>query len=111
MVYVSTSDLSLPKGHASKLLPKYIGPFRVLDTQLEVSAYLIELPAQLKAWRFHNRFHCSKLCTYSANNDALFPHWEAHPYYDYSTPDDQEWLVDKILAHKWDKKKLSFQIC
>jgi hypothetical protein len=28
---VSTADLSLPKGRAIKLLPKYVGPFRVLD--------------------------------------------------------------------------------
>ena len=30
LVYVSTSDLSLPKGRAMKLLPKYIGPFKML---------------------------------------------------------------------------------
>jgi hypothetical protein len=45
-----------------------------------------------------------------ANDDALFPHREAHPYYDFGTPDDQEWLVDEIVAHKWDKNKLSFQV-
>ena len=32
-------------------------------------------------------------------------------YYDFGTPDDQEWLVEEILAHKWDKKKLLFQVC
>ena len=31
-------------------------------------------------------------------------------YYDFSTPEDQEWLVEEILAHKWDKNKLSFQV-
>jgi hypothetical protein len=31
-------------------------------------------------------------------------------FYDFGTPDDQEWLVEEILAHKWDKKKLSFQV-
>jgi hypothetical protein len=77
---------------------------------LEVSAYLIELLAQLKVCRIHDQFHCSKLHAYSANDDTLFPHQEAHLYYDYGMPNDQEWLVDKILAHKWDKKKLSFQI-
>jgi hypothetical protein len=41
---------------------------------------------------------------------VLFLHWKAHPYYDFGTSDDQEWLVDEIIAHKWDKNRLSFQI-
>lgn len=31
-------------------------------------------------------------------------------FYDFSTSDDQEWLVNKILGHKWDKNHLSFHI-
>ena len=31
-------------------------------------------------------------------------------FYDFSAPDDQEWLVEEILAHKWDKNRLSFQV-
>jgi hypothetical protein len=45
-----------------------------------------------------------------ANDDALFPHREVHAYYDFSTPDDQEWLVDEILTHKWDKNTLLFKM-
>jgi hypothetical protein len=47
LIYVSTADLSLPKGRAMKLLLKYVSPFKVLDTQLSTSNYKIELPAQL----------------------------------------------------------------
>jgi len=43
LVYVSTADLSLPKGHASKLLPKYVGPFKILDAQLSTSTYKVDL--------------------------------------------------------------------
>ena len=110
LVLVSTADLSLPKGRATKLLPKYVGPFRVLDAQTGTSNYKIELPVQLRARNLHDRFHRSKLRPYHANDDALFPHREAHMYYDFGTPDDQEWLVDEIIAHKWDKNKLSFQV-
>jgi hypothetical protein len=39
LVYVSTADLSLPKGRATKLLPKYVGPFRVIDAWAEASSY------------------------------------------------------------------------
>ena len=46
-VYVSLLDLSLPKGRATKLLPKYVGPFRVLEAHPHTSSYKIELPSQL----------------------------------------------------------------
>jgi hypothetical protein len=42
------------------------------------------------------------------NDDVLFPYREVHMLYDFSVPDDQEWLVDKIVTHKWDKNKLTF---
>jgi hypothetical protein len=100
LVYVSTSNLSLSKGHTSKLLPKYVDPFKVLDMWPEVSTYSIELPAQLQSCRLHDSFHCSKLCAHFPNNDVLFLRWKAHPYYNFSTSDDQQWLVDEIIAHK-----------
>ncbi|KAI0348860.1 hypothetical protein OH77DRAFT_1379976, partial [Trametes cingulata] len=30
LVYVSTKNMSLPKGHARKLAPKYIGPYKIV---------------------------------------------------------------------------------
>jgi hypothetical protein len=110
LVYVATNDLSLPKGRATKLLPKYVGPFKVLEAQPDTSTYKVELPAQLRARNLHNRFHRSRLRPHMANNDALFPHRETHAYYDFGTPDDQEWLVEEILAHRWDKDTLKFQV-
>ena len=109
-MFVSTSDLSLPKGRATKLLPKYVGPFKVLEAHPNTSTYKVELPSQLKAWNLHDWFHRSKLHPDPVNDDTLFPHWEVHMFYNFGTPDDQEWLVDKILTHKWDRSHLSFQV-
>ena len=110
LVYVSTADLSLPKGRATKLLPKYVGPFKVLEAHTNTSSYKVELPSHLRARNLHDRFHQSKIRPYHANDDALFPHREALTYYDFGIPDDQEWLVDEILSHKWEQKSLSLQI-
>jgi hypothetical protein len=110
LVYVSSADLSLPKGRATKLLPKYIGPFKVLDAHISTSSYKIELPAQLRARNLHDRFHRSKLRPHHANDDALFPHRERHTLYDFGTPDNQEWLVEDIRAHKWDGNQLMFLV-
>ena len=110
LVFVSTADLSLPKGRTHKLLPKFVSPFKILDAQPSTSTYKVELLAQLRAWNLHDQFHQSKIHPYHANDDTLFPHWEAHMFYDYSTPDDQEWLVNEIVAYKWDTGRLSFQV-
>ena len=63
-VFMSTSDLSLPKGRATKLLPKYVSPFKVLEAHPNTSTYKVELPSQLKARNLHDRFHRSKLHPY-----------------------------------------------
>ena len=31
-------------------------------------------------------------------------------FYNFSMPDDQEWLVEEILSHQWDKNCLLFQV-
>jgi len=111
LVYVSTADLSLPKGRAKKLLPKYISPFKILDARTDTSSYQVELPAQLCTRRLHDRFHQSRLCPHHPNDDALFLHRETYAAYDFGTPDNQEWLVDEIIAHKWGGNKLKFQVC
>ena len=36
-VFIATKDLALPKGRAGKFLPKFIGPYLVLDADLKVS--------------------------------------------------------------------------
>jgi len=48
LVYLSTKNLTLPKGQARKLLPKYIGPMRVIVSNPTMDNYTIELPQQLK---------------------------------------------------------------
>jgi hypothetical protein len=110
LVFMSTADLSLPKGCTAKLLPKYVSPFKVLNTNPSTSSYRIELPTQLRARHLHDWFYQCKLHPYHANDDMLFPHREAHMFYDFGTPDKQEWLVDEIIDHMWDTDHLLFQI-
>ncbi|KAF8233081.1 hypothetical protein L208DRAFT_1558527, partial [Tricholoma matsutake] len=43
LVYLSTKTLRMPKGRASKLLPKFIGPYKVLLCLLEKSNHDLEL--------------------------------------------------------------------
>ncbi|KAG0692130.1 hypothetical protein DFH29DRAFT_1009311 [Suillus ampliporus] len=47
LVYLSTVNLSLPKGRARKLAPKFIGPFKILD-DYKNNLFLLDLPSDLK---------------------------------------------------------------
>ena len=48
-VYLSTENLNLPKSRARKLMPKYIGPYKVTKSHPEISRYTLDLPQELKA--------------------------------------------------------------
>ena len=111
LVFLSTKNLNLPKGRARKLCPKFIGPYKVLEAFPETSDYILELPEALRARRIHSKFHVALLRPYHASDDALFPN-RVHPEpYDFGAPDDQEWFVDEITAHRWvNGKNLEFEV-
>ena len=48
-MYLSIQNLTLPKGRARKLVPKYIGPYKVVKAHNEASTVPLELPPVLVA--------------------------------------------------------------
>ena len=48
-VYLSTQNLTLPKSRARKLVPKYIGPYKVVKAHNEASTVTLKLPLALVA--------------------------------------------------------------
>jgi hypothetical protein len=111
LVFLSTKNLNLPKGRASKLCPKYVGPYKVLRTKHRTSNYTLELPTALQMRRLHPTFHVSLLRPYHASDDAMFPN-RVHPEpYDFGAADDQEWFVEEIVGHRWiDGNKLELEV-
>jgi hypothetical protein len=47
-VYLSTQNLTIPKGRARKLVPRYIGPYRVTEAHNKALMVTLELPDDLK---------------------------------------------------------------
>ena len=47
---------------------------------------------------------------YIKNNDILFLKRDTKVYYNFENNEDQEWLVEEILAHKWTNNDLEFQV-
>jgi hypothetical protein len=71
-VYVSTKNLTLPKNRSRKLVPKFIGPFKILK-DFGNSSYKIDLPSELKRKGIHPSFHASLLRIHHPNDDRRFP--------------------------------------
>ncbi len=101
LAYLSTANLSLPKGRARKLMPKYIGPYRITSANTAASTYTLDLPPDLRARGIFPTFHVSRLRRHEPNDEQLFPSREAGVFYDFGTDPEQEFLVDDIVAHEW----------
>ena len=109
-VYLSTANLNLPKHHARKLAPKYIGPFRVTEAFPDTSTYVLELSPELAARKIHPRFHSLLLRPFEPNDDELFPSRESKHFYDFGMPDDDKWLVDEIVGHHFIGSTIKFEV-
>src|SRR6266705_1474320 len=73
LAYLSTDKLNLPKGRAGKLMPLYIGPYKILEAFPETSNYVLKLPLQLECHGIHTRFHVSRLALHELKNSMTFP--------------------------------------
>ena len=110
LVYLSTKNLELPKHRAWKLMPKFIGPYKVLKAMNNSLNITIELPKEFKDRRINPTFHTSSVWPYIKNDDILFPKRDTKVYYNFGNNEDQEWLIEEILAYKWTNNDLEFQV-
>src|SRR6266705_3087744 len=83
LAYLSTDKLNLPKGRAGKLMPLYIGPYKILEAYPETSNYILKLPPQLECCGIHPRFHMSRLALHKPNDSMTFPGREVNIFYDF----------------------------
>ena len=103
-IYLSTQNLTLPKGRVRKLVPKYIGPYKVVKHN-EASTVTLEFPPALVAQQISPTFHTGLVQRFVANNDELFPKRDAKSFYDFGQDNEQEWLVKEITSHRWSNSK------
>ena len=97
LMYVSTKNMSLPKGHTRKLAPKYIGPYEIISDYGN-NSYKLDLPGRLRRRGIHPVFHASLLRIHVPNNDRLFPGRLETQVADFGK-NDTEWQVDCLLSH------------
>ncbi|KAJ9521987.1 hypothetical protein QJQ45_024878 [Haematococcus lacustris] len=91
MVLLSTKNMRLRPGKARKLLPRFVGPFKVLDLVGQVAVSL-QLPVSMS--RLHPVFHVSLIKPYTGADVGFMPppvEWlDEEPVY----------YVERLLDHK-----------
>ena len=107
-VYLSTKYIKFAKGLARKLVPKYIGPYKITKDFNNYS-YRIELPTHLKKRGVHDVFHSSLLRIHVPNDDWLFPGRMDTQLGDGPDSND-EWAVDRIQSHAESGENAVFEI-
>ena len=91
-------------------MPKFIGPYKILKAMNESSNITLELPQEFKDRKINPTFHTNLVRPYIKNNDILFPKRDTKVFYDFGNNEDQEWLIEEILAHKWTNNNLELQV-
>ncbi|CAG7850966.1 SubName: Full=Related to TY3B-TY3B protein {ECO:0000313/EMBL:CCA76064.1} [Serendipita indica DSM 11827] len=108
LVYLSTQNLSLPKKRARKLVPKFIGPFRISKVIEPGATYRLELPDELRQRGIHNSFHASLLRFHVPNDDRKFPGRSLQHVTGFGKP--SHWPVDRIVSHYGTGKRAIFEV-
>ena len=109
LVYLLTKNISLPKGRARKLAPKYLGPFQISKVLKEGATYQLGLSNELIKRGVNNSFHASLLRPHVLNDNRCFlgrlliqiPGSREKP---------EEWIVDSIATHHSKGMGSDFQI-
>ena len=109
LVYLSTKNITFPKGLARKLVPKFIGPYKILK-DFKNQSFLIDLPSHLKQRGVHNVFHAALLRIHVPNDDQLFPGRMDTQLSPVAGQSEGEWAIEKILAHSGSAENALFQV-
>jgi hypothetical protein len=96
LVYLSTKNLSIPKGHARKLAPKFIGRYQILE-DYKNDTFKLNLSPELKQHGLHPSFHVHLLRIHIPNDDRRFPGRQMGQLS--SLGNAEEWAVAGIATH------------
>jgi len=98
LVYLSTKNISMPKGRARKLAPKYLGPFPITKVIKEGATYQLDLSEELVKRGVNRAFHASLLRPHVPNDDRRFPGRMPIQIPGFGEK-PEEWIVDRIVTH------------
>jgi hypothetical protein len=92
-VLLSARNIALKTPGVNKLLPKYLGPFRVAQVLSPVT-YRLDLPANMKC---HNVFHVGLLIEYKSDGREQ----PSPPPLEFDDGEGGEWYeIERVLSHR-----------
>ena len=97
LMYLSTANLTMPKGWARKHVPKYIRPMKVLKSNGANDTYTLKLLKELCKRHIHITFHIRLLCQYERNDIVLFPKKDMHMFCNVRQSDKDNGLLMRSL--------------
>ena len=109
LVYLSTKNISMPKGRARKLAPKYLGPFPITKIIKEGATYQLGLSDELIKRGVNKSFHASLLRPHVPNDDRWFPGRLPIQIPGFGEK-PEEWIVERIITHHGKGLNSEFQI-
>ena len=109
LVYLSTKNISLPKGRAPKLAPKFLGPFAITKVLKEGATYQLDLSEELLKRGINRSFHASLLKPHVPNDDRRFPGRLPAQIPGFGEK-PEEWIVDSIISHHGKGVNSEFEI-
>ena len=108
LVYLSSENVSFPKGLARKLIPKFLGPYKIIS-DFGNASFQLDMPPHLKRRGVHDVFHSSLLRIHVPNDDQLFP-GRMDTQIAGEGNSDNEWAVDRIRSHSGTRANAVFEI-
>ena len=96
------------KGLAHKLIPKFIGPYKILDDFGNLS-FRLDLPSHLKKQGVHDVFHVSLLREHIPNDNRLFP-GQMDTQVGNTPETEGKWVVDRLISHSGSGANSLFEV-
>ncbi|KAG8926639.1 hypothetical protein FRC01_008570 [Tulasnella sp. 417] len=109
LVYLSTENLNLPKGRSRKLVPRYIGPYKINKVKSPGASFELELPIELQRRGIHPVFHASLLRPHIPNDNRKFLGRDLKQVSAFECA-PKEYMVNKIVSHFGKGKDAVFRV-
>ena len=109
LVYISTKNISLPKGRARKLAPKFLGPFEITRILKEGATYQLALSEELLERGINPSFHASLLKPHVPSDDRRFPGRLPVQIPGFGNK-PEEWIIKAITPHHGKGLNSEFEI-
>ena len=97
LAYISTKNISLPRGQAQKLVSKFIGPYWI-NRDFGNNSFKMDLSPCLRQQGIYPVFHLFLLQVHMPNDNCLFPGQLENQVANFGES-EPKWTINHIISH------------